>query len=120
MRLEVKGDGDGTVFAFLDTWAEGTESGGQGELARLPGGPGTPWPGVAAGWRHMVDTLQTVATGVNVGHSYEELCDFYVGYLGDLYRWSDAAQGRARTRGDHGSQGAGPGVCAAATVRKRR
>ena len=92
MRLEVKSDGDGTVFAFLDTWAEGIESGGQGELARQPGGPGTPWPGVAGGWHHMVDTLQAVATGVNVGHSYEELCDFYVGYLGDLYRWSDAAQ----------------------------
>ena len=96
MRLEVKADGDGTVFAFLDTWADGIESGGQGgALAQQPGGPGTPWPGVAGGWHHMVDTLEAVATGGSVRHSYEELCDFYVGYLADLYRWSDAVQ---RTR----------------------
>ena len=38
MRLEVRGDGDGTVFSFLDTWAEGVEAVGEGE-----------WPGNPAG-----------------------------------------------------------------------
>ena len=64
-------------------------------MARQPGGPGTPWAGVAGGWHHMVDTLEAVATGQPVRHTYEGLCDFYVGYLADLYRWSDAVE---RTR----------------------
>ncbi len=92
--MEVRGDGDGSVFAFLDTWAEGSDAVGEGELARQPGGPGTPWAGVAGGWHDMVDTLQAVATGSNVSHSYEELCDFYVSYVVDLYRWSAAVQRR--------------------------
>ena len=95
MRLEVRSDGAGTVFAFLDTWAEGVESVGEGELAHQPGGPGTPWAGVAGGWHHMVDTLEAVATGEDVRHGYQELCDFYVDYLADLYRWSDAVQRRS-------------------------
>ena len=92
MRIEIRPDGDGTVFAFLGTWAKGIESGDQGALGRQPGGPGTPWAGVAGGWHHMVDTLEAVAAAQPVRHTYEELCDFYVGYLADLYRWSDAVQ----------------------------
>ena len=94
MRLEVREDGEGVVFSFLDTWAEGIEAVGEGELARQPGGPGTPWAGVAGGWHHMVDTLEAVANGADVRHGYEELCDSYVGYLRDLYRWHDAVQRR--------------------------
>lgn len=85
LRLEVRRDGSGTVFAFLDTWAEVVESDGEGESAHQPGGPGMPWVGVAGGWHHMVDTLEAVPTGENVRHGYQELCDFYVDYLADLY-----------------------------------
>ena len=94
MRLEVRVDGEGTVFSFLDTWAEGIEAVGEGALVRQPGGPCTPWAGVAGGWHHMVDTLEAVANAKDVRHGYEELCDFYVGYLSDLYRWHDAVQRR--------------------------
>ena len=82
------------MFAFPDTWAEGAESVGEGDLTRQPGGLGTPWAGVAGGWHHMVDTLEAVATSEEVRHGYRELCDFYVDYLADLYRWSEAVQRR--------------------------
>lgn len=92
MRLELREDDEGTVFTFLDTWAEGIQSAGEGEVAAQPGGPGTPWPGVAAGWHDMIDRLESIVKGTNSQHGMEELTDFYVGYLNDLYRWHRSVQ----------------------------
>ncbi|MCY4095013.1 MAG: hypothetical protein OXG05_07790 [Gammaproteobacteria bacterium] len=92
MRLELWKDEDQTVFTFLDTWAEGIRGVGEGEVASQPGGPGTPWPGVAAGWHEMIDRLESVATGRSAQHGISELCDFYVGYLSALYRWQRSVQ----------------------------
>ncbi|HJM88547.1 MAG TPA: hypothetical protein QF624_02845 [Dehalococcoidia bacterium] len=78
-----------TMFMFLDTWGPDAvlESGG-GDEAEQAGGPGTPWPGVAAGWHAMVDRLESVAGGREAEHDYDELTRFYVGYLRDMYRWN--------------------------------
>ena len=88
MRIEMRGDGDATAFAFLGTWgADATVA--QGDMsAQQPGGPGTPWVGVAAGWHHMVDQLRFVIDDRAPRPSYAELTDFYAGYLRDLYRWN--------------------------------
>ena len=92
MRLELKKDGEKTVFSFLDTWAVGINSVGEGEVAAQPGGPGTPWPGVAAGWHDMIDSLESVVTGDSARHGMAQLSAFYVGYLNDLYRWQGMVQ----------------------------
>lgn len=44
----------------LDTWESGIET-GKGDDGEQAGGPGTPWPGVAAGWHAMVDKLGVAA-----------------------------------------------------------
>ena len=92
MRMETRKEGEWTLFSFLDTWAEGIESSGEGELAAQPGGTGTPWPGVAAGWHNMIDQLESIATGDSPRQSIDELCEFYITYLNDLYRWQRCVQ----------------------------
>ena len=92
MRFELsKIDDNTTMFMFLDTWGPDMVA-GQGEGAEQAGGPGTPWPGVAAGWHAMVDKLEYVIEGRESGHSYQELTEFYDGYLRDLYRWNAMVQ----------------------------
>ncbi len=94
MRFELRRiDDNTTMFMFLDTWGPDMHAEvGKGKEAEQPGGPGTPWPGVAAGWHAMVDKLEYVIDGRETGHTYEELTEFYVGYLRDLYRWNDMVQ----------------------------
>jgi uncharacterized protein YndB with AHSA1/START domain len=94
MRFELRADGQGTVFSFLDTWAadavpEQTVLPEEAdEIDRYqPGGPGTPWAGVAGGWHGSLDELETYLTGRVLNHSYEHLCRFYAGYLADHFRW---------------------------------
>lgn len=93
MRFELKGNGGSTMFTFMDTWAENSTVGsGDNPMASQPGGPGTPWPGVAAGWHGMVDRLVKVFDDHPARYSENELGEFYLGYLRDLYRWSDMVQ----------------------------
>ena len=94
MRFELKADGQSTMFMFLDTWAESHKipDSGDENLVEQPGGPGTPWPGVAAGWHAMVDKLASVINNRDYSHTYEDLCAFYLGYLRDLYRWNAMVQ----------------------------
>lgn len=92
MRFELtKIDDNTTMFMFLDTWGpEMTPPNGAG--GEQPGGPGTPWSGVAAGWHHMVDKLENVINGREMPHTMDELTEFYIGHLTDLYRWKDMVQ----------------------------
>ena len=93
MRFELKDDGQATTFMFLDTWGENmTDQVGEGDSAEQAGGPGTPWPGVAAGWHCMMNKLESVINNCPQKHAYEELCTFYLFYLRDLYRWHDMVQ----------------------------
>jgi len=93
MRFELQADGQSTMFMFLDTWAKDmVPDSDEGDLTEQPGGPGTPWPGVAAGWHAMMDQLETIINNRAYSHSYEDLCAFYLGYLRDLYRWHEMVQ----------------------------
>lgn len=91
MRFELRRDGNGTVFAFMDNWHDEFTAGpapeGKPWAAAQPGGKGTPPSGVCAGWHAMVDHLEALLTGKAFTHSYEELSKFYAGYLVDCFRW---------------------------------
>lgn len=89
LRFELRPDGDQTMFALLDTWAEGARFEDGGPLADQPGGPGTPWIGVAAGWHSGVDGLRRLFDPAAPKREYERLCRFYAGHLRDLFRWHD-------------------------------
>lgn len=91
MRFELARVDDGTtLFMFLDTWGpDVVAEAGEGGQREQPGGPGTPWPGVAAGWHSMIDGLEKVISGASQSYSYEDLCTFYLGYLRDMHRWRD-------------------------------
>ena len=89
LRFEMRPDGHETMFALLDTWAEGARFEENGPLADQPGGPGTPWIGVAAGWHSGVDSLRRLFDPAAPEREYERLCRFYAGHLRDLYRWRD-------------------------------
>lgn len=94
MRFELKPLTDEmTQFLFLDTW--GPDSNYEPEedaddeqhlMTEQPGGIGTPWPGVAAGWHHMVDRLVCEFDGSKPPHDYDVLTRFYIGYLRDSFR----------------------------------
>ena len=94
LRFEVRPDGPATMFTLLDTWAEGATFEDDGPLAHQPGGPGTPWIGVAAGWHSGVDSLRRLFDPNAPTHDYERLCRFYAGHLADLFRWRDMVQRR--------------------------
>jgi uncharacterized protein YndB with AHSA1/START domain len=95
MRMEVRSAGEATLFMFLDTWgSQVTMNNGDGHEAEQPGGPGTPWSGVAAGWHAMIDRLESVVAGIEPEQAYDELVAFYTGYLNDLYRWNEMVQRR--------------------------
>ncbi len=93
MRFEFgKIDDKTSMFMFMDAFGpSGTPGSGSmanGLDAEQPGGPGTPWSGVAAGWHNLIDSLAAHINGTESVHSWEELTEFYVGYLRDLYRWN--------------------------------
>lgn len=95
MRIEVrKIDAKTTYFAFLDTWGPGMRPGGEGVGAEQPGGPGTPWADVAAGWHSMVDKLAQVIDGSEPAYTHAQLTEFYAHYLRDHYKWNAMVQRR--------------------------
>jgi uncharacterized protein YndB with AHSA1/START domain len=93
MRFELN-DHDGvTRFAFIDTWRENAVPPTSGLGSEQPGGPGTPWAGVAAGWHGTLDALEAALTGKPREELYEARCRYYAGYLRDYFRWSDVVRG---------------------------
>lgn len=99
MRFELARAGeDATEFLFLDTWGPDMTppNAASGEQ---PGGPGTPWSGVAAGWHAMMDRLERLFDPSAPAHGYEELQRFYAEHLRDLYRLRAMVQ-RARAARD--------------------
>jgi uncharacterized protein YndB with AHSA1/START domain len=91
MRFELAASGnDSTLFTFLDTWGPRVIPPG-GEEPQ-PGGAGTPWAGVAAGWHHMMDGIDRIFDLEAPHPTYDELRRFYSTYLSDLYRLHDMVQ----------------------------
>lgn len=95
LRFELRPHREATMFTLLCTWHEGSkfeEEGPQNPLAHQPGGPGTPWIGVAAGWHSGANSLRRLFDANAPAHSYEDLCRFYAGHLEDMYRWHGMVQ----------------------------
>ena len=98
MRFELAPEGEQeTAFLFLGTWgpevcASGSAGETPSEIDHQPAGPGTPWPGVAAGWHGMLDQLERLFSDDVPSHSDEELCAFYVRYLAEQFRFLDMVQ----------------------------
>ena len=94
MRFELVALGrERTRFLFLDTWGPDAQPGrGAPDQVAQPGGLGTPWSGVAAGWHCMLDQLEVVLGRATAVPSYEELCTFYARHLAELYRWREMVQ----------------------------
>ena len=92
MRFEIKAVAATTVFSLLDVWQEdavppGSELSGRDAVDTVqPGGPGTPWSGVAGGWHCAIDDLETHLTGKAFEHSFEDRARFYADYLTDHFR----------------------------------
>ena len=72
--------------------ARGLDVRGSRPLAYQPGGPGTPWIGVAAGWHSGANSLRRLFDANAPAHGYEYLCRFYAGHLEDMYRWYDMVE----------------------------
>ena len=100
MRFELKADGAGTVFSFIDFWEGNATPPAQIDPAGAtqPGGPGTPWAGPAGGWHAMIDALETHLTDKQFQHSYEDdLIPFYADYLTDHFRWLELMRTQRET-----------------------
>jgi hypothetical protein len=81
MRFELKADGDGTVFSFVDVMTDVNAQ---------------PKPGPSAGWHNMIDALETYMSGKPFEDSMvwglrglqtpqmEDLVKFYAGYLPEV------------------------------------
>jgi hypothetical protein len=92
MRWELKEKDRGTHFAFIDTWESSAVPAEPGLGSEQPGGPGTPWAGVAAGWHGTVDALEEALTGKPREAQFEARCRYYAEYLSDYYRWMEVLQ----------------------------
>lgn len=75
MRFELRPDGSGTVFSFLDTF-----NGARHPLS-------LPW--TASGWHGMIDGLEHVLTGRDVSSDFGLGGEFYWRYLRDYHRFTD-------------------------------
>ncbi|MEM9807605.1 MAG: SRPBCC domain-containing protein [Cyanobacteria bacterium P01_D01_bin.56] len=98
MRFELFAKSDNeTTFMFLDTFgpdvlAAEAVNGMPTKFDQQPAGPGTVWPGVAAGWHGMVDQLERLFSDDAPLHTDEELCNFYLSYLEDQFRLLNMVQ----------------------------
>ena len=105
MRFELEPRGsDETAFMFLATWgpevrASESASGGMPGVDRQPAGPGSPWPGVAAGWHGTVDQLEGLFNDDIPTDRDEDLGAFYARYLEDQFRLLEMVQRVPTDRG---------------------
>ena len=100
-RFEIELDVDGTLFHLIDKLPDDfvMEVGcrqdspiedSDTEKMRLvgynqPGGPGTHWTGVVAGWHAFVDSLESYLTGEPSGEGHNRVSIFYDRFLIDYH-----------------------------------
>ena len=76
-------DHDGLQFLLEDTMAPDLEvpqhvvSTVDRSHSLQPGGPGTHWPGVIAGWHYAADAIETLAGGKGGSQDFDKLADIY-------------------------------------------
>ena len=77
MRFELKADGNGSIFSFLDTF-----NGAQNPLS-------LPW--TSSGWHGTVDALETALTGRQIDNDFGLGGEFYWSYLRDFHKFAHMA-----------------------------
>ena len=77
MRFEVKPDGEGTLFSFLDTF--------RGVRNPLT----LPW--TSSGWHGTVDALETALTGRDINNDFGLGGEFYRRYLRNFHKFANIA-----------------------------
>jgi uncharacterized protein YndB with AHSA1/START domain len=86
LRFEVSAAECGSVFKLIDRMARELDAAvtlpdAAQDTVYQPGGPGTHWSGILAGYHHGVDALEGYLTGSAPAHDYEQLCEQYVALL---------------------------------------
>ena len=84
-------DNGGCLFSLIDRMGEGVDaneifaSDTPSHRLYQPGGPGTHWSGVAAGYHGFVDSLEGHITSKRINLDYDELCKRYLHVLDDYF-----------------------------------
>ena len=81
LRFEMETRSGVNFFALIDRMGDGVDTNNWPEAPPhrryQPGGPGTHWSGVAAGYHGFVDALEEHLSGGRVSSDYDELCKAY-------------------------------------------
>lgn len=81
LRFEMEAGGGASSFALIDRMGDGVDANNWTDAPAhrryQPGGPGTHWSGVAAGYHGFVDALEDHLSGGKVSSDYDELCMAY-------------------------------------------
>lgn len=94
-RFELAAAGSGTHFSLIDRLPPdelAPASASDGLAVNQPGGPGTHWTGVVAGWHCFVNSLESYLAGVADTTDYAKMCQQYDSFLRDYY--TDSRKGR--------------------------
>ncbi|MDP7226873.1 MAG: hypothetical protein QF909_17095 [SAR202 cluster bacterium] len=89
LRFEIEAADGGCTFTLTDRMGDGVDVNEifDPETPKRhmyqPGGPGTHWNGVTAGYPDFVDALERHLTGSKLGTDYDELCEAYRPILDD-------------------------------------
>ena len=89
LRFEIEANDGGCSFSLIDRMGDGRDTkrwpDAPAHRTYQPGGPGTYWSGVAAGYHGFVDSLEDHITGGNVSSDYDEMCKTYQHVLDDYF-----------------------------------
>ena len=81
LRFEMEAGNGACLFALIDRMGDGVDANNwpaaPAHRRHQPGGPGTHWSGVAAGYHGFVDALEEHLSGGGVSSDYDELCKAY-------------------------------------------
>jgi hypothetical protein len=91
LRFEMIPNEAGCLFSLTDRMGDDVDSkeifGPDATARRIhqPGGRGTHWSGVAAGYHAFIDSLQSLLTGIKSDPNDDEMCRTYKRVLGDRF-----------------------------------
>ena len=78
LHFEIEANEGGSSFSLIDRMGEANETKSWPDAPNhrtyQPGGPGTHWSGVAAGYHGFKDSLEDYITGGKVSSDYDEMC----------------------------------------------
>lgn len=85
-RFDLESQGKGTLLTVTDRLKPDLIMDKQENIWDLqPGGPGTHWVGIVAGWHDFLEALEAHIYGNPVQDHYHELCLFYADFLKQHY-----------------------------------